>query len=75
MNLEQLRDPHRLYAGQVLDFDRAAVSSAMQHPQPAADGMAEVVVEANLNNGTGSGLAWGCDLTEGYVKINALYTT
>lgn len=66
---------HRLYAGQVLDFDRAAVSSAMQHPQPATDGMAEVVVEANLNNGTGSGLAWGCDLTEGYVKINALYTT
>ena len=23
----------------------------------------------------GSGLAWGCDLTEEYVKINAEYTT
>ena len=25
--------------------------------------------------GTGSGLAWGCDLSYDYVKINAEYTT
>lgn len=56
-----------LYAGRVLDFDRAAASRAMQ-----AD---EVLVEADLGLGKGQGMAWGCDLTEGYVRINALYTT
>ncbi|GIW34560.1 bifunctional glutamate N-acetyltransferase/amino-acid acetyltransferase ArgJ [Meiothermus sp.] len=56
-----------LYAGRVLDFDRAAASQAMQ-----AD---EVLVEADLGLGEGQGMAWGCDLTEGYVRINALYTT
>lgn len=66
---------HQLYAGKVLDFDRAAVSKAMQDPPPSPDGLAEVLVEVNLGQGSSSGLAWGCDLTEGYVKINALYTT
>lgn len=56
-----------LYAGRVLDFDRAQASRAMQ-----AD---EVLVEADLGLGVGQGMAWGCDLTEGYVRINALYTT
>jgi len=56
-----------LYAGQVLDFDRAAASAAMKAE--------EVIVEAELGEGRGQGTAWGCDLTEGYVQINALYTT
>lgn len=56
-----------LYAGQVLDFDRTQASNAMKAE--------EVVVEADLGAGEGQGLAWGCDLTEGYVQINALYTT
>ncbi|MCS7068352.1 MAG: bifunctional glutamate N-acetyltransferase/amino-acid acetyltransferase ArgJ [Meiothermus sp.] len=56
-----------LYAGQVLDFDRARASQAMQAE--------EVQVEADLGLGPGQGMAWGCDLTEGYVRINALYTT
>lgn len=56
-----------LYAGRVLDFDRAAASRAMQAE--------EVLVEADLGLGEGQGMAWGCDLTEGYVRINALYTT
>ncbi len=56
-----------LYAGRGHDFDRAPASQAMQ-----AD---EVLVEANLGLGEGQGVAWGCDLTEGYVRINALYTT
>jgi glutamate N-acetyltransferase/amino-acid N-acetyltransferase len=29
----------------------------------------------NLNMGSGSAVAWGCDLTEDYVKINSYYTT
>lgn len=56
-----------LYAGRVLDFDRAQASQAMKAE--------EVLVEADLGLGEGQGMAWGCDLTEGYVRINALYTT
>lgn len=56
-----------LYAGRVLEFDRASVSEAMRAE--------EVIVEVNLAEGEGQGVAWGCDLTEEYVRINALYTT
>jgi glutamate N-acetyltransferase / amino-acid N-acetyltransferase len=48
-------------------FDAAAVSAAM--------GADEVTVRIALDRGRGTGSAWGCDLTEGYVKINAEYTT
>ncbi|RDI95038.1 bifunctional glutamate N-acetyltransferase/amino-acid acetyltransferase ArgJ [Meiothermus sp. QL-1] len=56
-----------LYQGRVLGFDRPSVSRAMQAE--------EVLVEADLGLGQGEGMAWGCDLTEEYVRINALYTT
>lgn len=35
----------------------------------------EVHIEIVLGNGSYSEKVWGCDLTEEYVKINALYTT
>jgi len=35
----------------------------------------EVSATLNLNLGTASATAWGCDLTEGYVIINSQYTT
>lgn len=35
----------------------------------------EVSIELQLNSGDASATAWGCDLTEEYVKINAEYTT
>jgi glutamate N-acetyltransferase/amino-acid N-acetyltransferase len=35
----------------------------------------EVVINLNINMGSEKGTAWGCDLTEGYVKENAYYTT
>jgi glutamate N-acetyltransferase / amino-acid N-acetyltransferase len=54
-------------AGSTAPFDASAVSEAM-----AAD---EVSIRVVLDRGSGSGLAWGCDLTEDYVKINAEYTT
>jgi len=53
--------------GAATPFDAVAVSEAM--------GADEVVVRVVLDRGGGSGSAWGCDLTEGYVKINAEYTT
>ncbi len=35
----------------------------------------EVVIAADLGAGEATATAWGCDLTEQYVKINAEYTT
>jgi glutamate N-acetyltransferase/amino-acid N-acetyltransferase len=35
----------------------------------------EVYFNLNLHLGKGEATAWGCDLTEEYVKINAEYTT
>jgi glutamate N-acetyltransferase / amino-acid N-acetyltransferase len=56
-----------VFAGKPLEFDRKAASIAMRAE--------EVVITCDLGAGSGSGTAWGCDLTEGYVKINAEYTT
>jgi glutamate N-acetyltransferase / amino-acid N-acetyltransferase len=53
--------------GAYAPHDAAAVSRAM--------GADEVSIRVALNLGEASGRAWGCDLTEGYVKINAEYTT
>jgi glutamate N-acetyltransferase / amino-acid N-acetyltransferase len=35
----------------------------------------EIVIEVDLHLGDGTGVAWGCDLTYDYVKINASYRT
>jgi glutamate N-acetyltransferase/amino-acid N-acetyltransferase len=36
---------------------------------------AEVVIHVSLGTGTSDATVWGCDLTDGYVRINADYTT
>ncbi len=48
-------------------LDYAAISKAMDAP--------EVKLRADLGLGSFSATAWGCDLTENYVRINADYTT
>lgn len=53
--------------GMPLPFDKKAAKKYM-------DGK-EVCFELNLNLGNSEATAWGCDLTEEYVKINAEYTT
>jgi glutamate N-acetyltransferase/amino-acid N-acetyltransferase len=35
----------------------------------------EVVIDVSLMTGEASATVWGCDLTDGYVRINADYTT
>jgi glutamate N-acetyltransferase/amino-acid N-acetyltransferase len=52
-------------AGVEADLDR--VRAAFQQP--------EIEVFASLGMGVGSAEAWGCDLSEEYVRINADYTT
>ena len=38
-------------------------------------GGADVRIHVSLRTGAGSWTVWGCDLTDGYVRINADYTT
>jgi glutamate N-acetyltransferase / amino-acid N-acetyltransferase len=38
-------------------------------------GQSEVVIAVELGLGKSSARVWGCDLTEGYIKENAYYTT
>jgi glutamate N-acetyltransferase / amino-acid N-acetyltransferase len=54
-------------SGGPVEFDRAAARAAMEAP--------EVVIALDLGLGTGSGEAFGCDLTETYVVENSEYTT
>ena len=35
----------------------------------------DVLIHVSLNTGNASATVWGCDLTDGYVRINADYTT
>ena len=56
-----------VFAGTPLDFDPAVVSAAMD--------TTEVEVRIDLGEGVGVGEAFGCDLTEEYVKENSEYST
>jgi glutamate N-acetyltransferase / amino-acid N-acetyltransferase len=56
-----------VFAGTPLAYDAKAVSRAMD--------AAEVVVRVHLGDGTASGEAFGCDLTEAYVRENSEYST
>ena len=53
--------------GEPQDMDLQALETYLQAPE------VRIVVDLGLNGGQAT--AWGCDLTEEYVRINALYTT
>lgn len=54
-------------AGGPVPFERAAARSAMDAP--------ETLIRLDLGLGDGTGEAFGCDLTEAYVRENSEYTT
>jgi len=54
-------------AGGPQTFDRAAARDAMAAP--------EILIRLDLGLGDGRGEAFGCDLTEAYVRENSEYTT
>ncbi len=69
-------DAHRLriavagtlvFAGAPVPFDPHSVAPSMAER--------EVLVRLDLGSGTGSGEAFGCDLTETYVRENSAYST
>ena len=62
--------------GQPLGFDREAASTYLR---ARASGRYQdddaVVIRLLVGSGPGQGRAWGCDLSDQYVRINADYTT
>jgi glutamate N-acetyltransferase/amino-acid N-acetyltransferase len=54
-------------AGLPEPFDETALRQALASR--------EVTIHLELGLGPGAAIAWGCDLTENYVRINATYTT
>ena len=56
-----------MQGGQPLPFDRDGASAALREPT--------VQIRLRLGAGPSQGRAWGCDLSDQYVRINADYTT
>ena len=69
--------PHQLMAaGQPLGFDRPAASLYLRERAEAAYLQDDSVrIRLQVGDGPGQGRAWGCDLSDQYVRINADYTT
>ncbi|MDJ0600159.1 MAG: bifunctional ornithine acetyltransferase/N-acetylglutamate synthase [Crocosphaera sp.] len=62
--------------GQPLPYDRAAASNYMKEAAQGAYLQEDtVLISVCVGNGSGYGIAWGCDLSYDYVRINAEYTT
>jgi len=68
---------HQLMAaGQPLPFDRSAASAYIRDRAAAAYLQDDtVLIRLHVGAGPGQGRAWGCDLSDQYIRINADYTT
>jgi glutamate N-acetyltransferase / amino-acid N-acetyltransferase len=72
----QLGDFVLMEHGQPLPFDRPAASAYMKQAAAGEYLKSDTVrVAVSVGSGPGTGMAWGCDLSYDYVKINAEYTT
>ncbi|MEY3589438.1 MAG: glutamate N-acetyltransferase/amino-acid acetyltransferase, partial [Actinomycetota bacterium] len=56
-----------VYPSRVDDAGLATLSAYMKGD--------DVLIHVTLDTGAASATVWGCDLTDGYVRINADYTT
>ncbi|WP_411875834.1 bifunctional glutamate N-acetyltransferase/amino-acid acetyltransferase ArgJ [Vulcanococcus limneticus] len=76
-----LGDHQLMAAGQPLAFDRSAASAYLRARAAGAylggtgEGGDTVLIRLVAGAGPGRGVAWGCDLSDQYVRINADYTT
>ena len=65
-----------MQGGQPLAFDRAGASSYLRGAQAGAYLQDDTVaIRLAVGDGPGRGRAWGCDLSDQYIRINADYTT
>jgi glutamate N-acetyltransferase/amino-acid N-acetyltransferase len=72
----QLGDLELMHQGQPLPFDRAAASAYLKQATQGDYLQTDtVVIRVNIGSGSGEGIAWGCDFSYDYVRINAEYTT
>jgi glutamate N-acetyltransferase / amino-acid N-acetyltransferase len=72
----RLGDIQLMTNGQPLVFDRVAASNYLKAASAGEYLKTDtVLISVAVGNGNGSGIAWGCDLSYDYVKINAEYTT
>jgi glutamate N-acetyltransferase/amino-acid N-acetyltransferase len=62
-----VNDIQIVHAGKAISYNIQSVVSAL--------GGDQVRLRVDLNVGDGTGVAWGCDLTEEYVVFNSAYTT
>jgi glutamate N-acetyltransferase/amino-acid N-acetyltransferase len=71
-----LGDHQLMAAGQPLAFDRPAASTYLRE-RAAGTYLQDdtVLIRLQVGRGPGAGVAWGCDLSDQYVRINADYTT
>ena len=69
-------DHQLMQNGQPVVFDRAAASSYL-HARARGRYLEDdtVMISLVIGSGPGKGRAWGCDLSDQYVRINADYTT
>ena len=65
----------RVWIGEHGVFDRGEPTAVPEKEISAAMEREEVQIRIDLGMGEASATAWGCDLTEEYVRINADYTT
>jgi len=69
--------PHQLMAhGQPLAFDRHAAAAYLREREEGIYLQTDQVdIRLSVGSGPGQGRAWGCDLSDQYIRINADYTT
>jgi glutamate N-acetyltransferase/amino-acid N-acetyltransferase len=65
----------RVAIGEAVMYENGRPQKVKDKAVEAALKVPEVFIHADLGVGSSSAIAWGCDLTEQYVKINADYTT
>ena len=76
-----LGDHQLMAAGQPLGFDRPAASAYLRERAAgtylggSGPGGDTVLIRLAVGSGPGAAVAWGCDLSDQYVRINADYTT
>ena len=69
--------PYAIFSkGKPIDFDRQIVSNFMRERLKGKYLIDDLIsIRVKVGKGKGSATAWGCDLSDQYVRINADYTT